>query len=61
LAAIWFCGVALLAENPFLDGYTSLSEFARLINHSERAVQRWVQIGQGPPITRIGTKPSRPP
>lgn len=46
-----------MTENPFLDGYTHLSAFAKLIDHSERSVQRWVQRGEGPPITRIGNRP----
>lgn len=40
-----------------LDEYLRRPETAKQLNKCERTLERWEQIGVGPPVTRIGKEP----
>lgn len=40
-----------------LEGYRSLPEFAAFMGKSVPTIRRWVELGEAPPVTKIGRDP----
>jgi excisionase family DNA binding protein len=45
-----------LARTPLLSEYSSPAELASELRISQRTLDRWVSIGEGPPRVTIGRK-----
>ena len=56
-SAISAGSLPVFTNNPLLSDYLTVDEFAQLIGKDKRTVQRWLSLGIGPPITRIGKTP----
>ncbi len=39
-----------------LDDYQSREELAEELDKSPRTIDRWLRLGEGPPVTRVGRK-----